>query len=111
MGSGQSDICTSRYGNRRLDDLGVDIVLPKDAPFHFQCKSYSRRVPYDLILEKMPTDKIPVILSKLTEKRGSRFYKKGEYAILKLEDFYKIINNDCIRANKEWNAQNLPNKA
>lgn len=74
-----------------MDDLKVDLVVPPEVPFHFQCKSKCGRVAYDKILEEMPDDKIRVILAKQTEKRKTRFYKTGEYAILSMEDFLKLI--------------------
>lgn len=84
------DCKTSRYESKALDDKGVDIYAP-NFPFNVQCKNTSTRLNYDEILSSMPDDKVRVIFSKLTQKKGSRFHEKGTYAILYLEDFLKLI--------------------
>lgn len=81
---------TSRSESRELDNKGVDFA--NTDPFNFQCKSLSKKVNYDEILTKMEqVDGVSVILHRLTEKRGNRFYTRGEYAILKMDDFLRLI--------------------
>lgn len=81
---------SSRSESRRLDDAGVDICFTD--PFYFQCKTTSKRLNYKKVLEDMPqNENINVILERLTEKRGSRFYKLEDYVHLTLSDFLKLL--------------------
>jgi hypothetical protein len=73
---------TSRYGSREKDDKKVDIMNVD--PFNIQCKSVQRPVKYIALLDEMPNDfNFNVIFHKLLH--------KGEYVILKKEDFYTLI--------------------
>lgn len=79
---------SSRSESKRLDNKQVDIVFT--GGFHIQCKLMSTKPDYK-ILDEMPQDKIPVIFHKYTRKGKTNFVSQGEYAILKLDDFIKIM--------------------
>lgn len=89
---------TSRLYSRYMDNMNVDIVDTPEAlrkfPYHIQCKSYTGPIKYRDIFEQFKLkDKSLVIFHELTEKRGSRFFKCGDFVILKKEDFYEILKN------------------
>jgi len=74
---------TSRYSNRELDDLKVDIDT--DAPFNIQCKAVERlSMPvHQLLFKDMPTDKTPVVFHKRNN--------KGTVVSMRLSDFFKLL--------------------
>lgn len=81
---------TSRNESRTLDAQKVD--LTHTDPFYFQCKTLATKADYHKLLNEMPqTDNINVVLHRLTKKANTRFVKQGDYAILKLEDFIKLL--------------------
>lgn len=82
---------SSRAESRARDAAKVDICYTGE--FNFQCKNLSKRANYEEILAEMPDEgRINVILSKLTEKKGKRFYEKGRFVILDMSDFINILN-------------------
>jgi hypothetical protein len=89
------DVVTSRNESRLMDARKVDIFSPLGVenilPFYIQCKNTTIKPDYHVILNEMPTDRIPIIFHKLTKKANTKFITQGEYVILKLEDFYKLI--------------------
>ena len=94
---GWDQAVTSRSESKRRDDAGVDLCFTD--PFNIQCKNNSKRVNYIKVLELMPQneDNINVIFERKTEKKGTRFFKQGDYVHLSLEDFVqliKMIKND-----------------
>lgn len=89
---------TSRLYSRYMDNMDVDIVdtpeSEKRFPFHVQCKSYTSLLKYRDIFENFKLkDKPLVVVHEITEKRGTRFFKCGDYVIIKKEDFYEILKN------------------
>jgi len=89
---------SSRAESRARDAAKVDIC--NTGKFNFQCKNLSKRVNYEEVLSEMPDEgNFNVILAKLTEKKGQRFYEKGRYAILDMTDFIKILDG-YIESNK-----------
>jgi len=89
---------TSRLYSRYMDNMDVDIVETPEStekfPYHIQCKSYSTPIKYKDIFEEFKLkDKPLIIFHEVTEKKGSRFFKRGDYVILKKEDFYEILKN------------------
>ena len=73
---------TSRYSNRELDDLKVDIV--DNTQFYFQLKAVERMdQSYHDLLKSMPDDKIPVVIHKRNN--------KGAVAVMKLTDFQDLL--------------------
>jgi hypothetical protein len=80
---------TSRYGSRELDALKVDLM--NTDPFNFQVKLTQQTPPVKL-LDQMPKgEKINVIVWGKTEKADKYIINKGNYTILKFDDFLKII--------------------
>lgn len=95
LGLGYS-VGTSRLYSRYMDNMDVDIVDTPESvrrfPFHVQCKSYTALLKYRDIFEEFKLkDKPMVVLHEVTEKRGSRFFKCGDYVIMKKETFYEIL--------------------
>lgn len=87
---------TSRLFSPYMDSKKVDIVdIPeskKRFPFHIQCKSYTGYYKYGPLFNEFELkDKPLVVFHELTEKRGGRFYPKGEYVIMTKDCFYNII--------------------
>lgn len=108
-GIGYLDVATSRECSRQRDNDKVDICNRNEDPideggsgrleFNIQCKTLSKAAPYPKLLAELkehnkdPKGKrINVVFHKQTEKNDSgRFMPKGEYAILSLDDFLKIV--------------------
>ena len=82
------DAVSSRSESKNLDNKQVDICYT--GKFHIQCKLMSVKPDYK-ILSEMPQDKTPVIFHKYSRKKEKNFISEGEFAILKLEDFIKIM--------------------
>lgn len=78
---------TSRSESRRADAAGIDII--GSFPFKIQAKSMQNTPSIHDILT---TTEAEVIFWKKTEKRGKKFFKVGEYAMMPLQDFLSIIN-------------------
>ena len=76
------DAVTSRSESKRMDDLGVDIIDNTD--FYIQCKAVEKLKPslHD-ILDRMPTDKVPVVYHKRNN--------KGSTVTLKANDFERLL--------------------
>ena len=92
------NVGTSRLYSRYMDNMDVDVIdtpeSTKRFPFHIQCKSYSALIDYRKIFNDFKLkDKPLAIIHEVTEKRGSRFFKCGDYVILKKEDFYEMLKN------------------
>lgn len=92
------NVGTSRLYSRYMDNMDVDIVDTPEStrrfPYHIQCKSYTSPVKYkDIFSEFRLKDKPLIIVHEVTEKRGSRFFKCGDYVIIRKEDFYEILKN------------------
>ena len=78
---------SSRYESKRMDDDGIDIVT--DFPFKIQCKSWTNVQPnIHTLLTETAAD---LILYRKTEKKGTRFYKIGEYAMLEQSKFFDLV--------------------
>lgn len=91
------DIVTARSESKSRDDQGVDLMNKDEKkngalPYDFQCKNSSKCVSYHKVISRMPQDQIPVILHKMTEKKGKRFYEVGTYAIMKMDDFLTLVD-------------------
>lgn len=78
---------TSRYGSREEDDNAIDFI--NTGNLAIQAKNYKVKPNFNEELKKMNTDKIKVLAFKHNKIRG----KSGEYAVLRWEDFIKIIND------------------
>jgi hypothetical protein len=77
---------SARYASRMMDDAGVDII--SDFPLKIQCKSSINQPNAHDILTKKKCD---VIFFRKQEKANKNFITKGEYAMLRKEDLYKLI--------------------
>lgn len=76
---------SSRSESRRADAAGIDVIT--DFPFKIQCKSGINQPSIHDLLTKTEAD---IILYRKQKKKGKRFYKQGEYAIMKFEDFLNL---------------------
>lgn len=98
---GFHDIKCSRECSRLRDSKKVDLCNADEDkngrfPFNIQAKSYNTHVKYAKLLKELEDhngrNQVNVVFHKLTEKSiGGKFMPKGEFAILNLDDFYKII--------------------
>lgn len=90
------DVLTSRYVSRRLDDSGIDIA--GDYPCKVQCKATVTTPRIEDILQSSAAD---TIFWRKMEKRGTKFFNNGEYAIIDLETFLDIIDL-ANKKQKKW---------
>jgi hypothetical protein len=102
-------ITTSRSESKARDDAKIDLMNHDEytngyMPFEFQCKSSAGNLNYQKVLDEMPGRFPKVVLQKRTEKRGSRFYEVGTYAIMHFEDFIKLLE-DGNKQETEANAK------
>ena len=82
------DAVSSRSESKNLDNKQVDICYT--GQFHIQCKLMATKPDYK-ILSEMPQDKIPVIFHRYARKSKKNFISEGEFAILRVEDFIKLL--------------------
>ena len=97
---GFADVRTSRECSRKRDSQKVDLCnADEDAngrlPYNIQCKNLNTLAKYPKLLKELEQHnsrkQINVVFHKLTKKSESgRFLPVGEYAILNLDDFYKM---------------------
>ena len=74
---------TSRYESRKMDDSGVDLVT--NLPLNPQMKvSINQPNVHELLTN---TD-AEIIFFKKVQKSGSKFMPKGEYVMMRKDDFY-----------------------
>lgn len=88
---------TSRYASREMDDLGIDIV--GDFPFRPQVKKTSATPSVKRYIENGEAD---IIFWARTERSNKNIVTKGEYVIIRKEDFY-----DLFRQSKKLAMCNL----
>ena len=91
-------VITTRLGSRLLDSQKVDLMNQDEhingrLPYNIQCKCLAKLVHYGKILEEMPKNspQINVVIHKQTKKVGDKFMPRGEFAIMKADDFYDMI--------------------
>ena len=103
-------IKTSRYGSRELDAQKVDLM--HTGPFNFQIK-LTQQTPSIRLLDQMPPGFNVIVWGK-TEKADRYIINKGNYVIMKLDDFttmlkrvqYKMDNNiKCTCTNEVKTGQ------
>jgi Holliday junction resolvase len=80
------DAVTSRQESRSADARGIDII--SDFPMSIQCKATVNKPKIHEILTETDAE---VIVWRKMEKKGKRFYSQGEYAILPLDEFFKLF--------------------
>jgi len=100
---GFHDIKCSRECSRLRDSKKVDVCNADEDtngrfPLNIQAKSYNTHVKYAKLLDELKEHngrkQINVVFHKLTEKSiGGKFMPKGEFAILNLDDFYKMVEH------------------
>ena len=100
---GFHDIKCSRECSRLRDSKKVDLCNADEDkngrfPFNIQAKSYNTHVKYAKLLKELEDhngrNQVNVVFHKLTEKSvGGKFMPKGEFAILNLDDFYKMVEH------------------
>ena len=93
---GYPGMVTSRAESRGLDARKVDVFdLDDEFPFYIQVKNSvtSQNYHKQFIDETRDRRKPFILMHQRTEKRGTRFYKVGEYVIMEKETFYNLINN------------------
>src|SRR5690554_1100805 len=99
---GYEDVRTSRECNRLRDAQKVDLCNSDEdtngrLPYNIQCKTLSSSAQYSKLLRELDEnnknkDIINVVFHKMTQKSSSgRFLPVGEYALLNLVDFYKMV--------------------
>ena len=81
------NVVTSRYESKSTDDKKVDLCFT--GPYNFQCK-FQMNTPPVKLLDEMP-EGINVIIWGKTVKANVNFVLKEEYAIIKLDEFIKLI--------------------
>lgn len=91
-------VVTTRSESRSRDGQGIDLMNKDEdkvgrLPYNIQCKNMCSKVDYHKLLNSMPKvpNSINVVFHKFTEKRGTTFHPKGQYAILNLDDFMQIM--------------------
>jgi len=80
---------TSRQESRSADARGIDIIT--DYPYNIQAKCMKNQPNFHALLTETDAE---VVFFRKTEKKGKRFYAQGEYAILPLDEFYKLTNKE-----------------
>ena len=98
-------LVTSRSESRSRDAMKIDLMNNNEYkngifPFEVQCKSTIKRVDYHTLLNELPGERPGIVLHQYTEKRGTRFFPQGEYAIMKMDELLKIIK-DAYGNNEE----------
>ena len=96
---GHTDIKCSRECSRKRDSQKVDLCSEDEDEYgrfylNIQCKNLNTLAKYPKLLKELEEHngrkQINVVFHKLTEKVGEKFMPRGEFAILNLDDFYKI---------------------
>lgn len=99
---GYIDVRTSRECSRKRDSQKVDLCNADEdefgrLPYNIQCKTLCSTAPYPKLLKELEQHngkkQINVVFHEMTKKKegGKNFVSVGEYAILNLDDFIKII--------------------
>lgn len=96
---GFPNVCTSRLASRLRDSQKIDVVNEDEdkygrLPYNIQCKNLAKLADYPKLLDELPQDTshINVVFHKKTKKTTAGVFRtQGEYAILKLDDFYSMM--------------------
>lgn len=90
--------CTSRSESRSRDDQKIDIINKDERkngrlPYNIQCKNVVGTLKYAKVLSEMPDHgpEINVVLHNQTKRSVSNFITVGQYAFLKMEDFFQLV--------------------
>ena len=124
-------VCTTREVDRASDAKKKDITTfnkkrEQEFPYIIQAKSRAlSTVSYERLLQEIVDNntedvtvnkRIPVVFHQRTAKANKRFIVKGEYAIMYMEDFLKLIDlvgslkfelkqREVIEVNKNYNPE------
>ena len=98
---GYENLKTSRECSRLRDSQKVDLCNADEdkfgrLPYNIQCKTLNSSAPYHRLLKELEEHngrrQVNVVVHKMTKKTaGGRFDGIGEYAIMNLDDFYRIL--------------------
>lgn len=102
---GFDKVVTTRSESKRLDDMGVDIIqLPHpnlELPCWFQIKKSLQTPSVELL--KTGAEKPIIIIHLKQQKRKSRFFTSGEYAILDKSLLYELLKYYVLHNASEAN--------
>lgn len=108
---GYKDVITTRQGSRELDSLKIDLMnsqMSKEGrlPFNIQAKCVKNHLPYLKVISELPKEEgiMNVICHKSTKKVNNRFIEQDRFAILYLDDFFKLIKK--LREYEQTNRSN-----
>lgn len=108
--AGFTHVVTSRAESKSRDDSKVDLMNKDEykngrLPYNFQCKSTTQNTNYYKLLKELPqgSPELNIILHEKTEKRGEKFVKVGEFAIMEADAFFELIT-ELERVNAEFDA-------
>lgn len=93
-------VCSTRSESRSRDGQKIDIMNKNEGkhgrlPYNLQCKNVAGTLKYAKVLSELPDgDEINVVLHNQTERRGTRFMTKGQYAFMHLAGFFRLVQ--CI---------------
>jgi len=101
---GYTDVRTSRECSRKRDSQKVDLCNADEdefgrLPYNIQCKTLCSTAPYPRLLKELEQHngrkQINVVFHEMTKKKegGKNFVSVGEYAILNLDDFIKMVQD------------------
>ena len=79
------EVQTARYASRETDDKGIDFV--NTGCVAVQAKRTKARPNFGEVFDHMDTGMVKVLVWKDVKVRG----KRGEYAVLPLEDLLKLL--------------------
>lgn len=95
-------VVTSRSENRKRDADKIDLMNTDEyengvLPYSIQCKTLSTTAPYPKLFAEMKDLKgtVKVVLHKQTKKsEKGKFLETGRYAILPMDDFFNLIEEN-----------------
>lgn len=107
-------VVTTRAESRIRDAQKVDLINRDEfkngrLPYNIQAKNVKGHIQYGKVLAEMPTDSdiINVIFHKQTVAHNGRFVTRDKFAILKMDDFLKLIQQrDARRPTKNLRKPN-----
>lgn len=105
---GYPHVVTSRSENKKRDADKIDLMNTDELengllPYSIQCKTLSTTAPYPKLLSEMKALKgaVKVVLHKQTKKsEKGKFIETGRYAILPMEDFMSLIEENKLLKEK-----------
>lgn len=108
---GYETVATSRSCNLFRDAQKVDLAFKDESirgrmPFNIQAKCLAKTPNISGLMSEMPKDCVPnVIMYRATEKRGNKFFKVDDYAILRKSTFLDLLKENIQLKNKLKNYE------